>query len=600
MFNPNLRDLIGEIEAGERLRDDHLHGVNRILREYVGSAYRGNSHSSDLNSASADNPEPFAYSFISNMLPALVYELPTVIVRARRIIGHRVTQDAMQSGIRAWLTDVDFKSELQQVVMDFLVFQGILMHYIEDDTRWSQGAVRPNAKRIAFQNWGCDSLSASINSAAFQYHWYYADLDDLLADPAIRPEAAEQLKPSAQGEEVSGPGRNPFGSVEIGQLNRRRTKVYSIWLRDKNTIRIIAKDPSVEIYEERDYYGPKTGPYSVFQAYPVPGQVYPLSPLIAVSEQVADLQIHARAAARSAAGRKTLVVVDASNAGLAESIHDASDREVIGVPGFNSSQSQQLEFGGVSNQQYEYLNLLRDRLDRHAGLTETARGNVSGGTATESQIASDALNSRTEYLKSRVRDATALSLRTIGWFLFNTPGVIIPVNRRDLITGQQSEGMFFGGQFPGEESGEWDDYAIEVEPLSMQRVTEQTLQRRAMDMARFVAETAPLIVQFPYVKWQEVFHMVGESMNQDNTDSLIIWEMLGNISVPELTPASNVLGPKPNIVQRYSVPGLGFKNREAGTQPTSAVNQSRSELSKPFGDQFGGTQGPPGSASGGF
>ncbi|MGD9631425.1 MAG: hypothetical protein AB7V18_19470 [Pyrinomonadaceae bacterium] len=598
MFDPTLDELLREIEEAERVRDQHLAGVDTIIREYTGRWYSGSRDPLDM-SALPDvegNPEPFAYSFVSNILPALVYSNPSAVVKAKRVVGHKMVQDAMQSGMRAWIQDVNFQEDLERVVLDFLFFQGILMHYIEDDERWAEGAVRPAVSRIDYRNWGCDSLASSLDEAAFQYHWYYADYSDIMADPALVPEALEKLRPNNDMEQ-KGPQRDPFKKGEPGKLGRKRVRVYSVWNRQKDTIRVVTRDPKLELYPERPYYGPKTGPYSVYQAYPVPGQVYPLSPLVAVAEQVKDLQVHAKAAARSAAGRKTVVIVDSTHANLAEDLHNSEDREVIAVPGFSSSQAQQLEFGGVTSQQYEYLGMLRDRLDRHAGLTETTRGNVSGSTATESQIAQEALNARTEYLKSKVRSATASALKSIGWFLFHTPGIIIPVNKRDPITGMESEGIFFGGQFPGVDSGEWEDYSISIEPLSMQRVTEQVLQRRAMDMATFVTETAPLIPTMPYVKWQEIYRLIGEAMNQEDADSLIIWELLGQFSAPGMLPASQVMGPSQQP-QRESIPGQGFKPRPGDSPRSNApmVDERRSEMSKPFGDEYGGTQGPPGSA----
>jgi len=598
MFDPTLEELLNEIEEAERIRDQHLVGVDAIIQEYTGRWYGGAREGVDMGRIPdmEGNPEPYAYSFVSNMLPALVYENPSAVVKARRVIGHKIFQEAMQSGLRAWIIDEGFRDELERIVLDYLFFQGVSMHYVEDDERWADGAVRPKLARVDYRHWGCDSLASSISEAEFQYHWYYVDLDELMEDPAVDQEAASKLKPNNESESGAAQ-KDSFRKGSPEKLRRKRVKVFSVWMRQKNTLRIVCKEPRVELYPERPYYGPKTGPYNVMQAYPVPGQVWPLSPLVAVADQVTDLQLHAKAAARDAARRKTIVVVDSTHANLGEDITNAEDMEVIAVPGFSSSQAQQFEFGGVTSTQYEYLAMLRSRLDRHSGMTETSRGNVSGGTATESQIATEALSARTEYLKSKVRDATGKMLKSIGWFLFHTPGILIPVNRRDPITGMQSEGLFLGGQFPGMEAGEWDDYAVQIEPLSMQRVTEQVIQRRAMDMATFVTDTAPLIPQIPWVKWQEIYRIVGESMNQEDSDNLIIWELLGQMSPPEMTPGSQTLGPGGPEGQRYSIPGQGFKARPGDNPNSNApmVDERRAEMSKPFGDEYGGTQGPPGS-----
>lgn len=580
-------------------RDECLTGVNQIIREYTGRWYRG---SKALSPGLEEdwNPEPFAYSFISNMLPALVYAIPTCVVHARRVIGHKTVAEAMQSGLISWMGDVDFKSELEKVVVDFLFFQGILMHFVEDDTRWSDGAVRPNTRRIDFRRWGADSLADSLTATAFQFHEAYLDIDDLAADPAILQDALAKCTPSGE----TGQEKDPYGGKSRDVMARKRIKVHSVWMRENNTIRTVCKAAGVELYPERPYYGdPNQGPYTVFQAYPVPGQVYPLSPLIAVQDQVNTLQIHARAAARAAATRKEVVFTEGSGGNMGEMVKNSRDQEVLEFQGAGSA--EKMEFGGVTDKTYEYLNLQREVLGRHAGLTETSRGQVSGGTATESQIANEALNNRTEYLKSRVRDSTSKTLHTIGWFLFHTPGIVIPVSRRDPMTGMETEGLFLGGVYPGEDAGDWDDYSIRIEPLSMQRVSEETLQRRAIDFANYITEVAPIMPQVPWVKWMEVIRMVGEAMNQDNAENLISPELIGLMPTMEGMLPSQTLGPdKPT--DRYSTPGQGFKPQggslNQGTQSrmnsnaSAAVDQRRSQMSTPFGNQYGGTQGPPGSA----
>lgn len=594
MFQPAAMDLFREVEESEKVRDDHLEGVNQIIREYVGRWY--NKTADDIES----NPEPYSYAFISNILPALIYENPSVIVKARRVIGHRMVSEAMQSGIKGWLEDVPFKEEVERVVLDFLFFQGVLMHYLEDDTRWSAGAVRPNVFRVDPRHFGVDSLCDHVDHAEFMFHSYWVDHDDLLADPAVLPDALARIQ-ARQGSTEEEDKKGPFKMGDAASLKRRRVKVYSIWSRRSNTIRVMAKEPqALELYQERPYYGPYCGPYSVFQAYPVPGRPYPLSPLIAIQDQVLDLQVHARAAGRSAAGRKTVVIVDGTLGTLAEDLADAEDREVISVPGFNASQAQQLEFGGMSSGQYEHLGFLRDRVDRTAGLTQNARGQVGqADSATEAQIASEALNNRTEYLKGKVRSGVGKSLKSVGWFLFHTPGVIIPVTSRDPITGMESEGLFFGGPQQGQEMGSWEDYAIHIEPLSMQRVSETTIQRRAMDFANFIISVAPLMPQIPWVRWMEVIRMVGESMNQENTDTFLIPEMLGMMSQPDFQAVSGLLGGPQDPGERYSIPGQGFKSRmgaEENSNASPSVDDRRAGFGKTFGPMGGGLQGPPGSA----
>lgn len=611
MYDPTTEELMRDIEEAEKLRDKHLHGVDRIVKEYTGRWYRAES---GLGShpvgdfSSEDNPEPFAYSFVSNLLPSLINSNPAVNVRARNIVEHETIAQAIESGLNGLLLDVPFQEEMERAAEDMLFFQGILMHYIEDDTRWSDGAVRPTLKRIDFRRFAVDSLANTIKDAAFMCHWYELDKADLMADPEVNQEALEQLEvgnTTVNSGATHGDRDSTFKKGDTSYLkHRRRVRIYSVWLRETNTLRVVARGggkSGIELYEPRPYYGPDDGPYTILAAYPVPNEVYPLSPLIAVHDQVRDLQTFARAASRSAAGRKSVILVDSSFDNLDERIHEAIDREVIGVSGLNASQVQQLELGGVTPQQYEYLSVLRGRLDRTSGLNDLVRGVVGNAdTATEASIAQEALNNRTEYLKSKAHKGASEALGALGWFLFHTHGIIIPVTKRDPMTGMESSGLFFGGQFPGENAGSWKDYQIKVSPYSMQRVSEQLLQRRAMEMVQLVERIAPQMAAMPWVRWMDLIKMVGDSLNLENVERLFIPEMLGMMGSPALLPPSQAMGfEQPG--QRYSVPGQGFDpggtadTVQARTPGEYRINSRRSELSRPFGEMYGGTQGPPGS-----
>lgn len=601
-FKPTTQDLWREIEESEKVRDEHLTAVNMTIKEYVGRWYRGGGQSPSSVEADDYSPEPFTYSFISNIMPGLFYSNPHFQVKARRVIGHQLVRQAMQSGLRGWVEDINYEKECERAILDMLFFQGVLLHYIEDDTRWANGAVRPQIKRLPFQNVFGDPLATCVGDAEYIGHRYYADLDELMADPAADPAAVEKLKASYSSEDQKA---EPFKKPDRQALKRNQVCLHSVWMRRTNTIRVLAKGSTVvEVYPEREWYGPACGPYEIFQAYPVPGQFYPLSPLIAVRDQVIDMNVHARSASRSAAGRKTIFIVDGSISNLPENIKDAEDREVIPVPGFNSSQCQQIDLGGVSREQYEYLGFLRQRLDRHSGLTETARGNASASdTATEATIANDALSNRTEWLKKRVRQGVTASFKKAGWFLFHTTGIIIPVVIRDPMTGMEQEGLFFGGPIPGQDTGKWDDYAIEIEPLSIQRVGEQATQRRATDTANFIMTVAPMIPQLPYLRWQEILRMFGEAMNQPNIEDFIHWELLGMMSSPLMQPTSGLMPGQQTPPRYFSMPGEGFKSKlpqEMNSNASVAVDDRRSEYGRQFGPMGGGLQGPPGSAGSGL
>ena len=72
--------------------------------------------------------------------------------------------------------------------------------------------------------------------------------------------------------------------------------------------------------------------------------------------------------------------------------------------------------------------------------------------------------------------------------------------------------MFHGGI----EGIPFEQLGIRIEPLSMERVSQVTMQRRALQMLNLVSTVAPLIPQTPYVQWKDVLGSVGDALNMPN------------------------------------------------------------------------------------
>jgi hypothetical protein len=602
VFNPNAKQLWQEINEAERLRDEHIRSVADIVKEYTGRWYRGPKAWGTETVGFDDydiNPEPFSYSFVTNLLPTLIFDVPKVNVRARRVVGHAEISQAMQSGLNALFKDIEYRDDIEAATLNMLFARGVLLHYIEDDTRWSAGAVRPNCKSIDYKNFGIDSLASCVDDSEFMFHCYWVDIDDVQQDPAARPEVVQMLKPQTKDAKES---NEPFEKGQEGSLNRRRVKLYSVWLRRENKIRVLVEcgKDCEDLYDPRDYYGPPCGPYTLFDAYPVPNEPWPLAPLVAVRDQVLDLQRHAKAMSRSAAGRKTIIIVAGEQNDLADDVKDAKDREVIEVKGFSKDQIEQVELGGFTPVQQQYLLILRDRLDQHSGLSQTVRGAAGqADTATEASIMDQAFSQRIEYLKQRVREAVKHSCGTLGWFMFHTTGIIIPVTLTDL-NGMEHEGMFFGGPTPGQNPGTWQDYSISIEPYSMQRESEAVKQRRMMDFINLIGSYAPQMPQMPWIRWPELMRAAGEAINVQDPERFFNYEILGMMSHPQMQLVSSYLGQDGNssMPPRYfSLPGMGMTARAAedNSNASPAVDDRRSDSGADFGRSGGGTQGPPGS-----
>ncbi len=550
-FNPTTPELWLEVKAAIQETEQQTDASSDIVRRMTGRFYR-----KDNKEIEAD-PENWGYAFMSNILPALGIRNPNVKVKPARVIGHRIVGQAMQDGLNAWVDDIAFAEVHNPVNVDFLWSRGVVLHYLAEDQRFSRGVVTPSIKRIDPRHFFQDSLADAPDTDEFRGHWYYADVDDLVNDDQLTEEAKLYVAgfAGAGDEDVTGNSKQPFRKRSGSELGRRRVKCYSVWLRERNTLRVLCESAQgMELYPERPFYGARTGPYQLYDAYPVPGQAWPLPPMVAVEDQVRDLNIHARAMGRAAARRKSIGLVEAANPDLGDKLTNAEDGEIVPVKGI-TGQYVMLEFPGATKEQYTYTEYARNRLDRVSGLTATIQGNVGqADTATEAKIADDALSNRVRFLKYRIRYGQECLVKSIGWYLFHTEGIIIPVNRRDSYSGELMEGLFFGGPSPTTDGGAtWDDFAIQVTLADENQIAEQTRVMGFYQVFFQIAQAAPMM---PWVRWMSVLRDLAEPWGmEDKVDEWMIPEYFGAFSQPPQMPPSMVMGGQPTAPQWSMLPG---------------------------------------------
>lgn len=581
-FNPTTEDLWQEIRKAEEEARKHLEPTRDILRRLTGRFY-----STEHRDMTPD-PENHGFAFMSNLLPSLVFSDPEVAVTAARIIGHKTTAEAMEDGLNAWVRDANYAKRVEPVVVNLLYSRGVLLHYLDEDGRFSRGDVLPSVRWIDPDTFFIDGLADSTETDQFRGHWYYADIDDLKGDPAANPAVVQRLE-SDGGESHEHRGK-PSGS----ELGRRRVRIYSIWVRERNELRtLVAGIEDAELYEPREYFGPDSGPYQLFDAYPVPGEAWPLAPLVAVEDQSLDLNLHARALQRSAGRRKSIALVEASNPDLGEKLAEAEDGEILPVKGITGNHVE-IELGGPTETQFKYTEYARVRLDRNSGLTANIQGAVGqADTATEAKIAEDALTNRTDYIRRAVTRSVEQSLDKIAWYLFHTEGIVIPVNRRDAYSGEMFEGVFLGGPV-GSENMAWDDFDLRIRVNTMQ--LEAAARQNMLGFYQVFREVVQVAPSMPWVRWMNVLRDMAEAFELgDKAEQWIIPEMFGGLGQPQQLPPSQFLNSPapPQQADQFRYGGSQNKPRLPGGNPLQgSVGQSQAAGSPNTFDATGRAQGP--------
>ena len=563
MLQLETEQLRDEVVAAREWRDKHLKAWSEQIRRFSGSSY--------LDEGGDDNPENFAYSFVGLILPKLVYDVPRVEIEADDPIADGMTSELMESAMNRWAMRSSIRKTLTRVATDMLFTWGIVM-----TTRKPAKTLRridphhmgttPRVYRISPEHFIIDPAADSFEEARFMGHSYTIDLDDLKKkskeEEYYDKEAIEELTVSDTDDY-----RFKYG-VRRDIPDREQVVVTEIWVpeheldghpkdgKHNGSIYVIAEGSEGDvkmISEPRPYFGPPTGPYTMFGAYCVPSDQFPLGPLTASDQLVQELNKHLKSMSISASAYRRLVAVDSTATKFAQDIANKPDLHVIPVDNLNKDKVVQMELGGVTQQQIGYTEMTQNRLDRLTGLSEVMRGNIHGDTtATEVTTAASSAGVRVSWLQQQFAEAVAEVLWNVGWYLWHDDQVTMPLGKEGMkIAGVDSTVKWKGGRK--------DSYAalsIRVQAHSMQRVDEALQQKRSVELLQLVMQVGQAAPAMPFVDWEKLLAQVGDSLNMPDLSSIINMKKAEQPQMPNpvdgTVAGSTAVSPPANVASELS------------------------------------------------
>lgn len=558
MLSTDPKILMEEIEESQKVRNLHLSKTDEMIREYTGSYYNTD------RKPDQPAPENHAFEWLARVTPEIIYDNPDINVKSRRSgIDPQICMK-LQYGMQQWVENVSLWRTMTALWYD-MAFAFAVAHntFATIDHYPGSGGAKPTqpiCRRIKPHRFFIDPQAESVNDARFMGHLWRRDKDDLLNDDAFDREAVSELVADSDLDKDQMPGTNNRNSGPA----RKEIIGYEIWIPEESltdeegfhgVIKTLActqnKDGCITntkwIREPRPFYGPKSGPYTMFGAYIVPNQIYPLSPLAATHAQVQELNSHATAASRSAASYKELAVYDKADGSNAAALNSAKHGSFVGIGGLKDTPVQKVGIGGVSKEQYEYIDRLRDRRDRSTGLSESDRGgSTSTKTATEVADRAEQRNSRISLLQRTFADCTEKVLQAAAWYMWNTETMVFPLGEdaalkinprpQSLPPVEDAEkiaydhGMdvahvkkqlqwnpeenFAGGETLHGGIIPFEEMLIKINPRSMQRTNRPLEQAANESMASWMMAAMQGVPGAPDIDWVGMANQYGDSLGQ--------------------------------------------------------------------------------------
>ena len=541
MLNTEPKHLWEEIQSAVKYRDKRLAARETLIAQYHGGAWLGN-----LESTGTEN---HPYEFLTAMVPRMVHNPPTVKVHSNRNTPvHRMTAEAIDLGLKRWVEDSSITANLRYMAVDMCMSWGYLMITMEDRPEMTapedmdvQEVGWPVVRRLSPDDVFFDPAAKTQEEVRFTGHRYQVDLEDIIADAEANEDGTWNLEEAKKLQPASGVG-GQGSRRETDTPDRSQVWIYEVWLSEDeaekqdgehngriHTIALGQEEAGsngtnpVTIRAPRDYYGPETGPYKIFGAHYVPDHPAPLAPLVATHAQSMDVAEVGSAITTSIKAQKRFILTRGSK--ISDAVQKTPHGHIynIGVE-MDDKNVRQLEIGGTTPGQVGGEQILRDRLARVSGLSDSLTGSAGGETATAEQIAFQAANTRVDDLRKSFESCAGHVLRHVAWYMYHDDTVVFPL-MLDGAEGTEDE-LWFQGGTPVEVDMSFADLELKIEPYSMERTNDPVRQQRLLQPTMMALQMGQAMLQLPHLNWKELARDVGVAYNQSDFERRFNWDVL--------------------------------------------------------------------------
>lgn len=572
MIDTSPEKLLEEVTAAERWRDDHLDGLEDRLKRYTGPAFK-KAQRGDYD------PENHAFEYLSLLVPRLVYANPAVKIESKRLGESRTDARVLQFGTNQWIRDVNLKRDLEKLAVDTCFVWGVAVVSLGEKPGYGEPEdprTLPHVFRKSPRHYVCDPLALSPEEFRWQGHKTITDKESLIEWAKAHPDEGWDIE-VIESMAVD-TGRERLSKDTRSVPERDEIAYYEVWVPEHEleeskgseegyhgTIFTLACEYAGSSVKglgyprkPRPYYGPRWGPYVLFGVYTVPDCPLPLSPLTAVEPLVLELNDQVRAANSSAKSYKRLIFVDATDATIQDKVKNSPHDFVIPLNGLDKNKLVAGEIGGTTEQQAGQIAMMRERLDRNAGMDDANRGTVTGdGTATEVAVASEASATRVGFIAQKFEDGVERVLKTVAWYLYHEETIEFPLGPEAAEEFGLEEPIYKGGVQGGRDR--FDELDVTIEAYSMERTSVVVQEKRAMNLVTFLTSIAPLMPQMPWIDWSMAIEDVAEALD-----------------LPDLVPILNAQA------LQQATQAMAEQQAQAAAPPSRGASSGRSSAPPPI------------------
>ncbi|GIW60072.1 MAG: hypothetical protein KatS3mg087_1138 [Patescibacteria group bacterium] len=372
------------------------------------------------------------------------------------------------------LDAIDFKSELELVIMESLLGIGVMKIGIAPSDLSPNAAYDVGqyyADCVALEDFVCDVFADKIQHCAFIGNRYWVGLEDILNNPSMPDEAKERARKRAtkrdsdekatgdgivhSAEKLSGVRKAANESLDY------QVQLWDIWIRRENVMLTYLDGDPVPIWA-RPWLGPRRGPYRFLMYHRVPKNTFPKCPTMSWKDNHDAVNTLLRKYIRGAIRRKSILAVAQTYMQDGERLRDAADGDA--VPVADPTVHRELFLGGADSVTLGAANVLRQLGNVAAGNVELLGGlRQQSPTLGQDQILNQNASDRISYMLHTVHEFIKGVASDLAAWIWDDPFLEV-VDYKRIPGTTISIPIRFG---PEERRGTIEDYGFDVVPHSV-------------------------------------------------------------------------------------------------------------------------------------
>lgn len=467
-----FKALQNSIEPSLKQLEPFRNELAKALKSYTGPHYGGND--------GPNRPVNMLQLGVESLLQQLSSRSPQVLCTTHKPELKSAAVE-LELAMNQVLKKMKFEQEHRLWVLSAIFLVGIMEVGLDVvDSPEIDGEELPITdifcETIMFDDFVFDTTAKKWDrrQVAFWGHKYRMSLEEAKNDKSFNSEARKALKPVETGGDRN-KTENLSKSGNRGEPFTEMCEIWQIFVPEENEVVTFSVDGGDIPLKTVKWRGPKHGPYHMIGFNPVLNNIMPLSP-VANWIDLDDLEnkLYTKLG-QQASRQKTIGVTDLQGVQDGQNIIKTSDGDVIAVGNPNSF--KEASFGGVNQQTLGFALNVKAMANFVMGNLETQMGlGTSAGTLGQEQMIKQAANVRIGSMQGVLLTATEGILRDIAFYLHHHPTIELSIEREipgtelkiPITWPRRDDG--YGNELDSRE-GEYDEYAISIEPYSMTEVS---------------------------------------------------------------------------------------------------------------------------------